>query len=286
MWTRENRRRYDRSGLRYETDLTDDEWAEIAPLIPPAKPGGNKRSVNLREVVNGMMYILGTGCQWRAIPKDLAARSTVYDYFDRWSWDGTLERIHHALYVKCREQAAREASPTAAIIDAQSVKSAEKGGAHIDPHGYDAGKKVKGKKRHVLVDTQGMVLNTIVTAADVQDRDGGAWLLGTLFGLYPFLLKLFADGGYQGPEFRSLRQSRAVKGVGGDRQAFGSGQGIHRAAQTLGRRENACLAEPLSPPEQRLGEPQPQGTGVSVDGLDSAHGQEAMSELRMIPDKL
>ena len=203
MWTRENRRRYDRSGLRYETDLTDDEWAEIAPLIPPAKPGGNKRSVNLREVVNGVMYILGTGCQWRAIPKDLAARSTVFDYFDRWSWDGTLERIHHALYVKCREQAAREASPTAAIIDAQSVKSAEKGGANIDPHGYDAGKKVKGKKRHVLADTQGLVLDAIVTAADVQDRDGGAWLLGTLFGLYPFLLKLFADGGYQGPEFRA-----------------------------------------------------------------------------------
>ena len=96
----------------------------------------------------------------------------------------------------------REASPTAAIIDAQSVKSAEKGGAHIDPHGYDAGKKVKGKKRHVLVDTQGLVLHAIVTAADVQDRDGGAWLLGTLFGLYPFLLKLYADGGYQGPKFR------------------------------------------------------------------------------------
>ena len=123
MWTRENRRRYDRSGLRYETDLTDDEWAEIAPLIPPAKPGGNKRSVNLREVVNGMMYILGTGCQWRAIPKDLAARRPVYDYFDRWSWDGTLERIHHALYVKCREQAAREASPTAAIIDPRASKA-------------------------------------------------------------------------------------------------------------------------------------------------------------------
>jgi len=95
MWTRENRRRYDRSRLRYETDLTDEEWAEIAPLIPPAKPGGNKRSVNLREVVNGVMYILGTGCQWRAIPKDLAARSTVYDYFDRWSWDGTLESKPH-----------------------------------------------------------------------------------------------------------------------------------------------------------------------------------------------
>lgn len=206
MWTKENRGRYDRSHLRYESDLTDEEWREITALIPPAKPGGNKRTVNLREVVNGLMYILSTGCQWRAIPKDLAPRSTVYDYFDRWSWDGTLERIHHVLYVKCREQAEREASPTAAIIDAQSVKSAEKGGAHVDPHGYDAGKKVKGKKRHVLVDTQGLMLHAIVTAADIQDRDGGAWLLATLFGRFPFLLKLYADGGYQGPEFRtSLR---------------------------------------------------------------------------------
>jgi len=203
VWTKENRARYDRSGLRYESDLTDNEWAEIALLIPPAKPGGNKRTVDLREVVNGLMYILSTGCQWRAIPRDLAARSTIYDYLDRWTWDGTLERIHHALYVKCREQAERAASPTAAIIDAQSVKSAEKGGAHIDPYGYDAGKKVKGKKRHVLVDTQGLMLHAIVTPADIQDRDGGAWLLGTLFGLYPFLLKLYADGGYQGPEFRA-----------------------------------------------------------------------------------
>jgi transposase len=203
VWTKENRARYDRSGLRYESDLTDEEWAEIAPLIPPAKPGGNKRTINLREVVNGLMYILSTGCQWRAIPKDLAARSTIYDYLDRWSWDGTLDRIHHTLYVRCREQASREASPTAAIIDAQSVKSAEKGGTYVDRHGYDAGKKVKGKKRHVLVDTQGLMLRAIVTAADVQDRDGGAWLLATLFGLYPFLLKLYADGGYQGPEFRT-----------------------------------------------------------------------------------
>jgi transposase len=92
MWTKENRRLYDRSGLRYESDLTDEEWAEIAPFIPPAKPGGNKRTVNLREVANGLMYRLSTGCQWRAIPKDLAARSTVHDYFDSWSWDGTLER--------------------------------------------------------------------------------------------------------------------------------------------------------------------------------------------------
>jgi transposase len=203
MWAKENRRRYDRSRLRYETDLSDEEWAKIAPLIPPAKPGGNKRSVNLREVVNGLMYILGTGCQWRAIPKDLAPRSAVSDYFDRCSGDGTLQRIHDMLYLKCRDEASRKASPTAAIIDAQSVRSAEKGGASIDPHGYDAGKKVKGKKRHVLVDTQGLMLHAIVTAADIQDRDGGAWLLGNLFGLYSFLLMLYADGGYEGPGFRA-----------------------------------------------------------------------------------
>ena len=131
MWTKENRARYDRSGLRYPSDLTDAEWAHVAPIIPPAKRGGNKRTVNVREVVNGLMYILSTGCQWRAIPKDLPARSTLHDYFAQWEWDGTLERIHHALYVKCREHAEREASPTAAIIDSQSVKSAEKGGVRL-----------------------------------------------------------------------------------------------------------------------------------------------------------
>jgi transposase len=128
MWTAENRKRYDRSQLRYPSDLTDDEWSLIEPQIAPAKRGGRKREVNVREVMNGVMYVLSTGCQWRAIPKDLPPRSTVFAYLDLWSYDGTLERIHHELYVKCREQSEREASPTAAIIDSQSVKSAEKGG--------------------------------------------------------------------------------------------------------------------------------------------------------------
>jgi transposase len=128
MWTNENRCRYDRSKLRYPSDLTDDEWALIAPEIPPARRGGGKRTRDMREVVNGLMYVLSTGCQWRAIPKDLPPRSTVNGYFTLWDYDGTLDRIHHILYVKCREQAEREASPTAAIIDSQSVKSAEKGG--------------------------------------------------------------------------------------------------------------------------------------------------------------
>ena len=128
MWTSKNRARYDRSKLRYPSDLTDDEWRLVEPLIPPGKTGGGKRTVIMREVVNGLMYILSTGCQWRAIPKDLPPKSSVYDYFDLWTYDGTLDCVHHALYQQCREQGQREASPTAAIIDSQSVKSAEKGG--------------------------------------------------------------------------------------------------------------------------------------------------------------
>ncbi len=127
MWTVENRRRYDRGGLRYPSDPTGEEWSLIAPQIPPAKRGGNKRTVDVREVANAVMYPLGTGCQYRALPKDLPPRSTVHDHFARWDAERTLDRIHHALYVQCREKAGREAGPTAAIIDSQSVESAEKG---------------------------------------------------------------------------------------------------------------------------------------------------------------
>src|SRR5512135_2953840 len=128
MWTTENRHRYDRDKLRYPSDLTDAEWQLVKPLIPKPKRGGGKRRVDMREVVNGIMYVLSTGCQWRYLPKDLPPRSTVNRYFDLWSYNRTLERIHHALYVRCREQEERDTSPTAAIIDSQSVKSAEKGG--------------------------------------------------------------------------------------------------------------------------------------------------------------
>lgn len=128
MWTPEHRRPADRRGLRYPSDLTDGEWALVEPLIPPAKRGGRRRSVDVREVLNGIFYVLSTGCQWNALPKDLPPKSTVYDYLDLWQWDGTLERIHHELYVALREAAGREASPTAGVIDSQSAKAAQKGG--------------------------------------------------------------------------------------------------------------------------------------------------------------
>ena len=126
MWTTENRPRYNRDKLRYRSDLTEEEWTLVEPLIPPAKHGGRRRRVVVREVINGVMYVLSTGCQWRYLPRDLPPKSTVHDDLTRWNYDGTIERVHHALYVKCREAAGREASPTACVIDSQSVKSAEK----------------------------------------------------------------------------------------------------------------------------------------------------------------
>ena len=128
-WTVEHRRAADRRGLRYPSDLTDTEWALVASLIRPAKRGGRPRKVDVREVLNAVFYVLATGCQWSALPKDLPPKSTVWDYFSRWDWDGTIERIHYALYVEVRGAAGREASPTTAIIDSQTAKAAQKGAA-------------------------------------------------------------------------------------------------------------------------------------------------------------
>ena len=128
MWTDETRQRHARAGLRYPSDLTDAEWALIEPHIPPARRGGRRRKVDMREVVQAMLYILETGCQWRHLPKDVSPRSTVWEYFDLWRHDGTLDRIHETLYLALHEAEGREAAPTAAIIDSQTVKSVEKGG--------------------------------------------------------------------------------------------------------------------------------------------------------------
>lgn len=145
MWTTENRARYNRDHLRYPSDTTDEEWAEMAALIPPARRGGRKRTVNIREVLNGLLYVLSTGCQWRAIPKEFPPRSTIFYYFGRWEADGTLRRIQAALYVRCRDQAGRTVEPTACIIDSQSVKSAEKGGRRLIRQGLMRANRSKGK---------------------------------------------------------------------------------------------------------------------------------------------
>jgi len=145
MWTAANRGKYNRDGLRYPSDLTDAEWALVEPLIPPAKHGGRRREVDVREVVNGLLYVLSTNCQWRAVPKDLPPKSTLFSYFDLWNWDGTLGRIHAELYVKWREVMGREASPSACIIDSQSVKGAEKGGVASTRAGMMRGRRSKAR---------------------------------------------------------------------------------------------------------------------------------------------
>jgi len=127
MWKPEHRHAGLRSGLRYPSDVADEEWALVAPLIPPAKRGGRRREIDVREVLNAIFYVLSTGCQWKALPKDLPPKSTAHAYFMLWDWDGTLERIHHALYVQTREREGRDASPRVAIIDSQSAKAAQKG---------------------------------------------------------------------------------------------------------------------------------------------------------------
>ena len=200
MWKPEHRRAADRTGLRYPSDLSDAEWLIVEPMIPPAKRGGRRRSVNVREVLNGIFYVLWTGCQWKALPKDLPPKSTVHDYLELWNWDGTLQRIHHELYMAVREQEGREPSPTVAHYRLADSQRLAKRGAWLDPSGYDAGKKIKGRKRHILVDTLGLLLNVIVHPADVQDRDGALHLLRRARRLFPFIELIFADGGYAGPK--------------------------------------------------------------------------------------
>jgi transposase len=193
-WTASARADYARPAARYATDLTDDECALVAPHLPAPNRLGRPREVDLREVLNALLYLLRTGCPWRLLPKEFPPRSTVFGYFRRLWEDGTWPALHAVLVMAARERAGKEASPTAAIVDSQSVRTTEAGG----PKGYDAGKKVDGRKRHVLVDTLGLLLVLVVHTADVQDRDGLALVCRRLRRRFPWLRLIFADSGYRG----------------------------------------------------------------------------------------
>jgi putative transposase len=178
----------------YPTDLTDREWQILAPLIPAAKSGGRPEEYPKREIVNAILYVLRTGGAWRHVPHDLPPWGIVYHYFWRWRKDGTWKRINDTLRGDLRVLEGRHRQPSAGIIDSQSVKTTDRGG----DHGFDSAKKINGRKRHILVDTWGLLIMVVVTAASVQDRDGAKLLVGILRHWFTRLRCLWADGAYAG----------------------------------------------------------------------------------------
>jgi transposase len=179
----------------YPSDLTDKQWALIEPMVP-VKPGGRPAKHSRRRIVDAILYLNRTGCSWRQLPHDFPPWDTVYWYFKRWNQDGTTDRIHDALRDAVRDAAGRDPMASAGIVDAQSVKGADTVGA--DSRGYDGGKKVNGRKRHVVVDTIGLLVVVLVTAASLQDRDGGRLVLDRARMKMPSIALVWADGGYAG----------------------------------------------------------------------------------------
>ena len=239
MWNPTTRAQHSRAGLRYGSDLTDAEWAILEPFLPPPCRRGRKRRWPMRCIVEAIFYVLRAGCAWEMLPDGFPPPSTVYRWFARFRDDGTWETINHHLVMRDRERVGRAASPSAAVLDSQSAKTAEAGG----PRGYDAGKKVKGRKRHALVDTDGRALKLHVHPADIQDRDGAVPLLRALAWVVPLSSRGCSP---TAPMLASVLPTRRAIAVEIVRKIAGPSR-LSGPQTPLGCRTVLCLDRPQSP---------------------------------------